>query len=795
MVIAIASLGIAIGLNTTIYSLLDALIDPVVGVQRPDELYRIRYFGDVRHRLPRGAIDSALASGLHGYEGVTGEQRLLASDRRAAVEAGDHIAMIDALVVRGNFFSLLGTHAVGGRVFAPSDESFGTPLVVLSDRLAAALFPDGKSPIGASVAIEGKSYGVIGTVHRYQQFPSLDTDAWILAAGESAARVPITFIRLREGGTPASVNHELAVLAARLAIAADESPGDTRFYLPGKAERQFALGPIHYALIGAVVVILLVACGNLATLQFARGLTRGPELALRVALGAERRDVVTTLVLENALLAIGGLVLGLVLTLWGVELIRATIPVESAGYIVAPQVSWRTFAVASATTMVSLLLVGLIPAFSIARVDPNTLLKKRAGTGAHRPHRRRYAMLIALQFSVGIPLLSGGALLLRSARRYADASFALKLWFGYNPHPLVVASGLVAGVGGGVTDIRNVARRLVDRVVTARGVRIAAASASMTPTDQTLTLEEPDGIRREVPVPAWSYTLVSPSYLKTYGRVMLFGSDFADGEYDAPTVILEAQMAKYLWPGVNPVGRLIKFGDEKSPGAWARVVGVVKDARDSALIADIDPYYGRHPAGVYRVFSAQDTMRVSARSIAMQVTARAVDDPDRAAVEIRHALTGASEIESPYVATFDERNGTRQRKAQADFMAMLFSVFSIVALGLAAVGVYGIVSHSVSERRQEFGVRISLGATTRHVILEVLRDGKLLALVGIAVGLQLTRGSVGWIAMFLTGRWDLNDAGLFALIAGVLAVTAIAAAIGPAWRAARISPVEAMRSE
>jgi ABC-type antimicrobial peptide transport system permease subunit len=243
---------------------------------------------------------------------------------------------------------------------------------------------------------------------------------------------------------------------------------------------------------------------------------------------------------------------------------------------------------------------------------------------------------------------------------------------------------------------------------------------------------------------------------------------------------------------VNPVGRLIKFGDERSAASWVRVTGVVKDVLDPKA-HDLDEFYGRHPAGVYRTFSSEDTSRVAAAS--MTIYAHATGDGDRVAVSVRHMLADLPDLGNLYVATFDESNGTRRRRAQDDFMAMIFSLFGIVALGLAAVGVYGIVSHSVNERRREFGVRISLGATTKDILLNVLGEGNVFALSGVAVGLYLARGTAHWVGMFMTEMHDLDDAGLYAAVASVLVVTAFIGAIGPAWRATRIAPVEAMRNE
>jgi putative ABC transport system permease protein len=798
--IAILSLGLAIALNVVIYSLLVALINPPVDVRQPDQLHRFRYFGDVHHRLQPGAVEAALRSGVTAFEGVTGV-RSLTIGHESTIEAHGIVRNVLPLVARPNVFQVLGTRPIAGRTFLPSDSASGAAVAVITDRIAEALAAGGRAPVGDVVTVDGIRYTVIGVVPRLTVFPGLDTDVWLLPGGgatraNESRPVPLTLIRLRDNASPALVQNQLDLLARRLAFAAGESPSDTRFYLTqDKAERQFHLGYFHWALINAVLAVLFVACGNLANLQLARGLARGPELAVRSALGATRRDLVTTLVLENALLAAGGLVLGLVLSLWGIDLVRSTIPHAISNFLVEPHVSWGMFIAALAAAMASLVVIGLLPALRIARVDANSLLKSRAGTGAHGAHRRRYAILVAIQLGLSLPILCGAVLLARSSWRIRNGDFIERLWLGFNPDPVVEATVTVDAPAGTWVRLADLSSDLVSRVRALPSVADAAVVAGMAPIGRMLTVETNDGQMHEVSAPMWSAQVVTPSYFRTTGRTMGAGQDFVEGGYAASEVVMDEPTSRFLWPGVNPIGREIKFGDARSEAPWVRVVGTVRDMRDTTTLRFLDPDNGFKPEGIFRAMMPSDSVQVGPGGLTLTVDARTKRDADVTAVDVRHLLWATPGVGNAYVRTLDERYGLIVERQRDWFVTVIFTLFATIGTGLVALGIFGIVAHSVTERRQEFGVRISLGASRGHILRDVLRGGRLVALAGAALGLYCTKAAVGSLAFFLNGQWDMNDALLFAAIAAVLTVTALAAALIPALRATRIDPVEAMRAE
>jgi putative ABC transport system permease protein len=786
--IAVLSLGVAIALNTTVYALIDAMVAPQLDVRQPEQVFFIKLYAD-GHRLTPRALDDAFRAGLHGYEGVTGFRRL---GDHVTVEHGSHVHDASAVIVRSDFFAVAGIRPMAGRVFGPADE--GSPVAIISDRLAAQLFPDGESPLGEAIDVDGRRQTIIGVVRWEPRFYLANYDLWILPTDSKAPLWP-TLIRLRSGIAHSVVKTELSVISERLAISVGQPPGSMAILLGATPVRPFKTGPFHLALVASAIAILLVACANLANLQLARGLGRGSELALRSALGASRRRLTVTLMWENAVLAAGGLAVGLIFAAWSAHALRALVPSQVANYVVAPRPSWGFVPVATLASVVALLAAGLWPAWRVAGVNPNALLRNRAGTGAHRHHRRLYAALIVVQIALALPLLSGAALLARSAWRLEDTSYVIQNYVGFNPAPIIVSQVKVNATPGVRVRLDSLAYSLGERLRGIRGVSAAAVTTSAAPEGRAVTIVDADGRSREIPAPMWSAGVVTTSYLRTLGRALSAGRPFSGGLESEAQVIVDEPTARFLWPGVSAIGRRIKFGDFRSSAPWARVTGVLRDARDTATISLMDPLSGHHLGPVYRTFTPSDTVVSSAAGIALQVYARSESNVQRSAIDVRHALWATPGVLSSYTAPADNAYGLTDQRAGEGFIALIFSTFALLGTGLAMMGVFGVVAYSVSERRREFAVRVSLGATPRIILRTVLREGNILVLLGTAVGLFLTKRSAPWLGMFLTGVNDLYDAPLFAALALALGLVVFLAALVPALRVIHADPVEALRND
>ena len=786
--IAVLSLGVAIALNTTVYALIDAMVAPQLDVRQPEQVFFIKLYGD-GHRLTPRALDGAFRVGLHGYEGVTGYRRL---GNHVTVEHGLRAHDASVVVVRPDFFAVAGIRPMAGRVFGPADE--GSPIAVISDRLAAQLFPTGESPLGETIDVDGRRQTIVGVVRWEPRFYVANYDLWILPADSRTPLWP-TLIRLRPGIAHSVVKTELNLISERLAISVGQPPGSMAILLGVTPVRPFNTGPFHLALVASAIAILLVACANLANLQLARGLGRGSELALRSALGATRRRLTVTLMWENAVLAAGGLAVGLILAAWSARALRALVPSQVANYVVAPRPSWGFVPVATLASVVALLAAGLWPAWRVAGVNPNELLRNRAGTGTHRYHRRLYAALIVVQIALALPLLSGAALLARSAWRLENTSYVIEHYVGFNPAPIIVSQVKISATPGMQVRLDSVAYSLEERLRGIRGVSSAAVTTSATPEGKAVTIEDADGRSREIPAPTWSAGVVTASYLRTLGRALSAGKPFNGGIEAEAQVIVDEPTARFLWPGESAIGRRIKFGDFRSSAPWSRVTGVLRDARDTATISLMDPFSGHHLGSVYRTFTPSDTIVASSAGIELPVFARSESNVQRSAIDVRHALRTTPGVSSAYTTPADNAYGLTDRRAGERFIALIFSTLALLGIGLAMMGIFGIVAYSVSERRREFAVRVSLGATPRIILRTVLREGNILVLLGTAAGLFLTKRSAPWLGMFLTGVNDLYDAPLFAALAFALAAAVFMAALIPALRVIHADPIEALRND
>jgi predicted permease len=712
-------------------------------------------------------------------------------------ENGPYYRRVRPTYVWPNFFDFLGTSPLEGRTFTRGDDASAAPAVI-SDRLARHLFPR-QSPVGRGMTIDGNGYTVIGVVERSSSFEPLSGDVWLLRDAATAP-IELSLVRMWRDVDAKMVEGELTVIAARLAASVGDGPRTARFQGSGLVYTVMNVTGVHYAMIAAVVAVLLVACANLANLQLARGLARVRELALRAAVGASRRQLIGHLLLESTLLTLGGLVLGLLATLWGAHAVRATLPPEVMGMLLEPQTSWRMFLFAAVAAGFCVLVAGLLPALRLSRVDPDTLLKSGAGTGANRAHRRRYGIMVIAQIGFALPVLIGAFVLLKatitmendrsSVARYGyDTSpiAASSIWFRFGPD----------GERSARVQVASIAEELVSRSVAVADIIDAAVQLAEAPEKRRVSVDDETGAVREVPAPIWTYDIVSPTYLRTFGRRVELGRDFFEGENDGRSVIVSRPTAEFLWGSRSPIGRAIKLGHLGSKEPWLRVVGVIADPRDTTAVRRANPNAAYRMDEVLRVITPRDSVGSRTNFGRLTLYARTRGNTHLAAIRLQRALRSAKlpSVATPAVVPLDEQFGRHHRLAQQRFVTALFTTFGWIAMALVAIGVYGIVAHSIAERTRELAVRISLGATSRDILHAVLREGNVLVLSGVAIGLLLTRDSVWWLVKHMADEDAGYDATLMALVAAMLFAIAVLAALWPAWRATSIDPVQALRHE
>jgi putative ABC transport system permease protein len=788
--VVVLSLGLAIALNTTMYAVLDALIHPRVDIRDPASLYRIQFFGDYHGHVSNAQRDSLLSltpsiEAVAWYNGGT-----FISPR--PLRAYDQFAEAPVAIISRQYFELMAPKLVAGRIFARGDEEAETPPMVLGEALASRLFAPGINPLGGRVFVDSTPYIVVGVLSRYADFPqqhsgfvsfaSNPSGGWIL--GKPAARGMFTrVVRVRPGVTRAILERDLANVADRISVLAGE-PNSSAFRVGGTTGEQVQVQGVHLALIMAVVAVLLVACANVANMQLARGIGRSRELALRAALGADRKRLISHLLRESVVLTGAGLMLGLILTYWFGVALRASIPPAVGRYIVEPVYSWRVFAFALLATIVCIVLIGLAPAIRVSAVDPNSMLKSGAGTGATRRNRRQYALLIVVEMGIALALVCACGVSIQAALRTNAATYRQ----GYDPTPLAVGYLSADVRRGDRTPLPHAFARMLDRIRAINGVTSAAVSMSAGFVNDSLVFADSNGLRA-LAVPGANYRKVSPTYFRTMGLPIIMGRDFRDGERDVAAVIIDEYTAKKYWPNASPVGALIKFGAPASDAPYVRIVGVAGRYDDHGEIKPINmaDQSGATFGAIYYLPSDRDTSDWRALMFPSSVVARTRGDATTLATAMRRA--GVVHAQSMV-----DMLGLTAQRATIGFMATLFTLFAGLALALGAFGVYGVVAHSVAERRRELGVRIALGATSRDILRAVLRETVVIGLSGVAFGLLLVMRFL-YPLQYFAYEGDIHDSVLFAALALFMLAVAGVSALVPARRATRVDPTEALRSE
>ena len=791
--LAIISLGVAIALNTTMYSVVDALINPKLEIFEPYGLYEAPYFGDYRGRVPIRERNEALRA-LTFHAGAAG---MRGSGDGSTIERGSRLRDARILTVTPNYFALLGVRPGAGRLLSRADVSSTSATVVLSERMWRQLFPDRETFDSATVLLDGEPRTVVGVLPYEADYPGAYTDVWQVASSTALPDMPVTLFRLGRGMTGAQAIAELNTLNHRIMERSGDRLPHAGFRFRRWIRPQFRAWGFHMAIVGAVGAVLLIACANLANLQLARGVARTRELATRSAIGASRRVIISQLVLESAWLALGGLLLGAVLTAWGMRIVETSVPETLAEYVTRPQTSWRVAVFAMAATSFCVLTVGLLPAIRLSRVDIDTLLKSGNGTGQSRRARRQYAYLAVSEVTLALTLMCGAGLLIQAAMslyRFELPANYRRLAMTHvriNPTPREVRSE------------RLWSELVLQRLRADTTVVSAATARTKQPSRRAISVDDAGGAPREFATHLWGYTIVSAEYLRTLRIPILEGRDFSPGEFAEPQVIVDKATATYLWPGESPVGRLIKLDSSRVDAPWLTVVGVSDVQPEVWQLRGSQRDDPRPRLGRIWVLNAHDTTRVLAFSAGASrwgtgfyVVARTRGDVRRLPAAIRRALQPlAPSVRHLYTTAYEDRSRIRVQREQHDFIAALFGVFALCALGLAALGVYAIVSHTVAQRTREFGVRIAVGATGRQIRELVFRDANLLALIGIAIGLLVTAKSGGLLRAFLFSDYDRYDSRIFAVAALVLFTIAWVASWIPARRATRINPVEALRND
>ncbi len=779
---AAGALALGMGMNTAIYSGVSGILWNTMPYPEPERLVSVwgvnpqRGFNQTNVSW-RDAEDWRTARSIESLA----QFRFARGAMRGESEA-ESVEMVEATP---EIFDVLKERPAIGRAFAAADRPPGEHRVaVVTESLWKRLFQADPGAIGRELRIDGRGYTVIGVMPPGFQFlyrpaeviiPLRLTPQQIAERGNRGLRA---IARLAPGATAERANAEIASISRRLESEAPESNRGWNARIAPLDEDVIPRGArtALNTLFGAVIGVLVMACANVASLLLARGTTRRRELAIRASLGAGRGRIVRLLLTESLLLALIGGVLGACFAAWAIPFLRSLAP-PGFPRIEFMRLNPETLAYTFALCLVSGLIAGVAPAWRFSRGELARSLTE-GGRGGAFSRQRTLQVLVAVEMALATVLLTVTGVLVRSVMSQVAADP------GFDRTHLVAAS--VALPPALYEEPHQIADFYTNTVETLqRDPRIAAAAASQTiplggsNSWSPVTIEgrsTPDNQRDLV-----GYMNVTPGYFATFGIPLLDGRDFgAADRAKAPEVaIVNQTTARRYWPkDASPVGRRLRFGSG-ADSPWRTVVGVVRDVRHQNAILPPRPE-------VY-VPAAQSPSRQ------MMLVARTHGDPAQAAPALRRAVASVdANLPAGQVETVEQI--VDRRYAGPRVTAQILGFLSLLALLLAGIGIYGVLSFLTSQRSREIGIRVALGAVRGDVMRLVLRRGSLLAGVGLVVGIAGAAAVTPLVRSIMSGI-EPHDLGSFSAAAGALLTVAVIGCAVPALRALRVDPVKVLREE
>jgi len=788
--IAVLVMALGIGANAAMFSVVYHVLLRPLAYPRPDRIVFVQ-----ETSLRHGGMNSTAPA---TYTDWRDQQHVFQSIAAAelwgaSLTGAGRPEQVEGLKASTSLLSVMGVPPMLGRGFLPEDDQAAGRVVLLSHGLWQRRFGGDRSIVGQSLTLNGADYRVIGVMppeFRFPPFWALKTELWVplvfppQRSNDRGGRSLRVFARLQDGVTIDQAAAEMSTIARRIEQAYPETNADSGARVMPLTEVVVGqVKPALLVLLGAVAFLLLIACANLANLMLGRASRRQKEIALRLALGAGRRRLVRQLLVESVLLSAAGGALGLLLAYWSVHALSASIAEASRFTLpryqeigIGAAVLLFTFAVSSATGI----LFGLVPALQCSRPDLQAALKD-GGRGTSRFSRTPLrSLLVVGEVAISLMLLSGAGLMLRSFARLGAVDA------GFDPHNVLTMRVVLTGSPHGATpQTRNqFYRQVLDQVAAVPGVESVSGINHLPLAGDLWTfsfLVEGRPAPAPADVPGAVFRVVFPGYFRTMRIPLLRGRDFdAHDDPSAPrVVVINEAMANRWWPREGAVGKRIRLGRE---GPWYTVAGVVKNVeqREWGATADSEFYFSQwqNPEDIQRYLT---------------VVARTAGNPLAMASAVQNQVWSLDR-DLPIGDVLSLEQVVDRAVWQPRFSTTLLGGFAALALVLAAIGIYSVMSFDVSRRTQEIGIRMALGAKPGDVMRSVLRGGGQLAGIGTAIGLV---GALALTRCMKTLLYEVSATDPAALLAAaaLLAFVALAAVWLPARRATRVDPMIALRSE
>jgi predicted permease len=793
-IVAVLTLALGIGANTAVFSVVSAVLLRSLPYDAPERLVVV---SEAIEKEPRPVsypnfLDWQAQNEV--FDSVAAHCPTVITYTTA-----ERAERVQGEMVSDNYFSLLGVTPVQGRAFLPEENSSpgSGPVVILSYGCWRNMFGADPSLVGRRLKLNGADYTVIGIAPEGFKGFSAEADMWVpmamyhtlwpqTAQFNFLANRDVHFHRvlgrLKPGVDRARAQAEMETIAARLEQDyPKENANRNALVIPAQERLVGDVRPALFVLLVAVAFVLLIACANVASLMLAKAAARGREIAIRQALGAGRFRLVRQLLTESTVIALIGGAAGLLVAVWGVDLLVSILPVSLPKFATAG-IDRGVLAFTLTVSLLTGLVLGLVPALQASKLDLRESLNEGGRSlGGSSKGRRTRSLLIVSEIALALMLMIGAGLMLKSFRQMQTAQT------GFAPDGLLTMRFDVPNKKYEGAERLRVGQRLIERLETVAGIQ----SVAITFTDPFLW----DGINRGFTVEGMPpdppgaqdsvyFHDISPNYFHTMEIPFVAGRDFttADDNTASRVAIVSQAFARRYWPGEEAVGKRIKYGPLDSKHSWMTIVGVVGNVKFVNLRHDLDAF----PI-VYVPLLQSEVV------INLNVMARTRGNPAAMVSSIRNEIQ-RFDAEMPVynISTMQER--LAEQASETRSYTLLMGLFASLALMLSVVGIYGVMSYMVSERTREIGIRMALGAGRGDVLRLVITQGMGLAAAGIAIGLGGAILLTRFMESLLYGV-SATDPMTFAALSLLLAGVALVACFIPARRATKVDPMVALRHE
>ena len=780
-VVAILTLSLGIGVNVAMFTVVEGILIRPLPFKDPDRLVLPSY------GLPRSMFFPKPGMVESQYLEYSRRARLVQSVATAGetpitLSGAGEATRLSAAAVTTGFFDVLGVRPAIGRAFVVDDDAPAHDAVIIGDGLWRERFGADRSVIGRPVMLDGERHTIVGVMPPGFDFP-FNAKVWMpleIVVSSHETRLRTVIARLAPGATL-----ERALAEVKAIIGPMENPfgPDAKFTPEVLPLRQLVVGNIQRSLLifaGAVVFVLLIACANVANLLLMRATTRRHEIAVRVALGADRWRLVRQLLTESTLVAFVAGAVGLCIAGIGIRTLVSLAPAGLLPRTHEVRIDLTVFAFTAAVCLLTGIGFGLMPALQITRRN----LSARIGASGRAVAGGRGALrstLVAAEIALTLVLLTGAGLVVRSFMQLRAVDL------GFQPKPVVAMTlDLSRARYKTPRSIHQFRDALLASIGRLPGV-VSVAAVNWRPLGGALVkgdFQLPDGQVRPKGMTV-SKPGITPGYFNTMGIRVLEGREFNSGDdARAPGVIIVSKsVAKRLWPAQSAIGQRLSMADKPTAKDWITVVGVVDDVIQGGLREERD-------AAMYQPLAQLDAPFFLSH---LSVVARTAGDPASLAPAMRDAVH-AIDVDQPVQSLGAMTSLITSTIAEPLFQVRLLAVFSGCALLLAAIGIYGVIAYAVTERTREIGIRVAVGARPADVVRMVVARTIGLAIAGISVGLALSVGLTRVLSGLLF-QVKPTDPATFGAVGGLLFGVALLATIIPARRAARVDPLIALRSE